>query len=114
MTDLKTHCEEIAANLSNADYLAECAAEYNDPDYDIFNYFEDALDFEYLIDSHGQYRGARVLVAFGGPNIWINTRTNEVEGAWWQDSCRVSFNDAIGLDDALRDIFETTVFTIER
>jgi len=36
------------------------------------------------------YNGAELLVAFGGPNIYINTRYNLVSGYWGSD--RVEFN----------------------
>jgi hypothetical protein len=45
-------------------------------------------------------------VAFGGPNIWINTRTKQVEGYWWGDKCIMSYDrDEMGLDDALSELF---------
>jgi hypothetical protein len=70
------------------------------------DYISDALDIEYTVSSGGEYLGARVLVAFGGPTIWINTRHNRVEGAWWGDSADFSYVDEMGLDDACREIFE--------
>jgi hypothetical protein len=70
-----------------------------------FDYLQDALDIEYIVNGKGEYLGARVLVAFGGPNIWVNTRTNTVEGHWWSDSCTASFTDNIGLDDALEELW---------
>jgi len=33
-----------------------------------------------------------LLVAFGGPNIWIDTRRGIVEGYWWQNSAFQSFD----------------------
>lgn len=70
-----------------------------------FDYLQDALDIEYIVSSRKEYLGARVLVAFGGPNIWVNTRTNQVEGYWWGDKATASFTDNIGLDDALSELF---------
>jgi hypothetical protein len=70
-----------------------------------FDYLQDALDIEYIVNGKGEYLGARVLVAFGGPNIWVNTRTNTVEGHWWSNSCTASFTDNIGLDDALEELW---------
>ena len=70
-----------------------------------FDYLQDALDIEYIVSSKKEYLGARVLVAFGGPNIWVNTRTNTVEGYWWGDSASASFTDSIGLDGALSELF---------
>jgi hypothetical protein len=71
-----------------------------------YDYLQDALDIEYVIGSDKRYLGARVLVAFGGPNIWINTRTKQVEGYWWGESAIVSYNtDAMDLDSALEDLY---------
>jgi hypothetical protein len=71
-----------------------------------YDYLQDVLDIEYIIGSDKRYLGARVLVAFGGPNIWINTRTKQVEGYWWGDSAIVSYNhDEMDLDSALEDFY---------
>ncbi len=71
-----------------------------------FDYLQDALDIEYVVSSRKEYLGARVLVAFGGPNIWINTRTQQVEGYWWGESCILSYHeDNIGLDDTLEELY---------
>ena len=71
-----------------------------------FNYLQDALAIEYTISSDRQYLGARVLVCFGGPNVWIDTRHNRVDGHWWQDSCNMAYRDVMGLDDCLQELFE--------
>jgi len=71
-----------------------------------FDYLQDALDIEYIVNSKKEYLGARVLVAFGGPNIWINTRTKQVEGYWWGDSCVMSYSvDEMDLDGALSELY---------
>ena len=51
----------------------------------LWDYFADALDVEYTIDSRGEYLGARVYVTLGGPNVWVDTRYGEVGGAWGTD-----------------------------
>ena len=71
-----------------------------------FEYLEDALDIEYIVDSNKQYLGARILVAFGGPNIWVNTRTKTVEGYWWGQRAEATYlYDEIGLDEACEEIW---------
>lgn len=73
---------------------------------DVYEYLEDVLDIEYIVNSKGEYLGARILVAFGGPNIWINTRTKQVEGYWWGDSCVMSYsNDEMGIDEAVAELW---------
>jgi hypothetical protein len=101
--DLKNHVQSIADTLSNGFDLSSMN---DDGEYTTaFDYLQDALDIEYIVNGKGEYLGARVLVAFGGPNIWVNTRTGIVEGAWWSDRAEASFTDNIGLDDALSELW---------
>ena len=73
---------------------------------DGLDYLSDVLDIEYIVNSKKEYLGARVLVTFGGPNIWINTRTSQVEGFWWGDKSIQSYNnDVMNLDDALETLY---------
>ena len=70
-----------------------------------FDYLTDCLDIQWILNHDKTFKGARVLVAYGGPNIWINTATNQVEGYWWGDKCIMTFNDNVGLNDALCELF---------
>lgn len=72
-----------------------------------FDFLKDALDIEYIVKGRkpDDYLGVRVLVAFGGPNIWINTRTNTVEGYWWGEEYHASFRDYVGLDEACQEMW---------
>ena len=101
-TRLQDHVQHIANTIANGfgDEL-NC----DDQEMSAFDYLQDALDIEYIVNSKREYLGARVLVAFGGPNIWVNTRTKKVEGYWWNESASASFDDGIGLDDALEELW---------
>ena len=92
---LKNNCEHIANEISEGKINA-------------YDYFDEGsiLDIEWIIHNDKSYKGARVLVAFGGPNIWINTRTNEVEGYWWTDRYKAPFIDEMGIDDYLQELYE--------
>lgn len=48
----------------------------------LYEYFDDYLDVEYTIDSSGEFLGACIWIELGGPNVWIDTRHNEVKLAW--------------------------------
>ena len=107
MSDVKNHVQSIADNLTSPPW-----DEWNqgrdiefEGEFSAFDYLQDALDIEYIVNSKGEYLGARVLVAFGGPNIWIDTRKGIVEGAWWSDYAKASFEDNLGLDDALSELW---------
>ncbi len=47
-----------------------------------WEYVIDALDVEVTRPLNGDYRGARILLTFGGPNIWLDTAERELQGAW--------------------------------
>ena len=53
----------------------------------IYDYFDtDIYDIEYRIGSDRQYRSVRIMVACGGPNIYIDTKTKAVLLYWWNES----------------------------
>ena len=114
MNDLQISVLSIKDKLQNgityADAGMEIDAEANGYDStDIingFDYLQDVLDIQYIVDSQGEYLGARILVAFGGPNIWIDTLNQRIEGAWWQDKFDAYYDDdAMAIDDALRELW---------
>jgi hypothetical protein len=72
-----------------------------------FEWLEDVLDIEWVLNSSFEYRSARVLVAFGGPNIWVDFGAKRVELYWWGDEARAYFyHDAMGIDEALEELYE--------
>ena len=104
LTDLQKNVQSIARQLTSGDYDFDAEnREYEEPC--AADYLGDVLDIEYIISSRKDYLGARLLVAFGGPNIWINTRSKQVEGYWWGESHFQSFEDTLGIDDYLEEIW---------
>lgn len=71
-----------------------------------YDYISNALSLEYTVDSQRQCLGGEVLVAAGGPNIWIETRYNNVVGAWGSDRITRSYTDNINLDEAVNELWE--------
>ena len=70
-----------------------------------YDYMSDVLDIEYRVGSEREYRSAEILVGFGGPNIWIDTKTQTVEGRWGSDSFSCPYIDNMGLDEACEELF---------
>jgi len=62
-------------------------------------FMDHVYDIRYIVDHEKKYLGAMLMVAGGGPTIWVNTWTSEVEGSWAGDRCTHYFQDNIGLDD---------------
>ena len=61
-------------------------------------------DYNELLKSNPDHmcEGFAILVAFGGPNIWINTKDRQVEGYWWNDNFTLTYdNDEMGIHDCL-------------
>lgn len=53
-----------------------------------WDYFDDVLDIVYYTRGHAQdaeVLGVRLLVAYGGPNIYIDTYRGAIELYWWTD-----------------------------
>jgi hypothetical protein len=70
------------------------------------DYIRDAFDIEFIVTREREYLGARVLVAIGGPTIWIDTHKGIVEGWRWSAHATEWFKDNIGLDDALEELWD--------
>ena len=71
-----------------------------------WDYLSDVLDINYILNADRSYKGARILVAFGGPNIWIDTEKQTVEGSWWGDAFTASYRiDLMDINDTLEELF---------
>ena len=56
---------------------------------DILEWLGDGIyDVEYTIGSEKDYRGVRIMIACGGPNIYVDTHSGDVELYWWGESAR--------------------------
>jgi len=102
--NITSHVEQIRKQLEGLDnaWMQDC----EEPEHaSAVDYLSDALDIEYIVNGKGEYLGARVLVAFGGPNIWINTRTNQIEGSWWNEISTVTYQDNLGINEVLEEFW---------
>lgn len=99
MSDLKAHVLSIIKTI-------ETGIDEDGDEIDINDYMQDVLDINYVTQSDKSYKGARLLVAFGGPNIWIDTASKTVEGYWWNERYENTYReDNLGLDDYCEEIF---------
>ena len=93
---LRRMCKNIADDITEGkqqDYIDQPRKEITAHDW-----MEGVYDIRYIVDHEKKYLGAMLMVAGGGPTIWVNTWTKEVEGSWWGDKCTHHFQDNIGLD----------------
>lgn len=84
LKEMLTNIREELQELYSVEYTEEerNERESNGEPNDIWEYLADALDIEYRIDGHGNYRGAYIWVTLGGPNIHIDTFSGYIKGAW--------------------------------
>ena len=88
---LRDQCKHIAETIST-------------PLEDVHEWMNDVYDIEWITHRDHSYKAARLLVAGGGPNIWVNLQDKNVEGYWGSDRVIEPFIDNIGLDDYLEEL----------
>lgn len=87
-------CDEVIVwnddNYNDEEYTYtcdECGKTFDESDlipYSIGDYFADnALDVEYRINSSFEYKAVRLMIAFGGPTIYVDTYSGCVELYHW-------------------------------
>jgi len=110
---LINHVKSIATDLEGGMTFEQCGMDHeefnSEPSDQIsgLDYLQDCLDMQYIVNGEGEFLGARILVAFGGPNIWIDTMRCTVDGNWWGDQHSEGYGfDAMGIEDACRELWE--------
>jgi len=66
---------------------------------------EGVYDIRYIVDREKRYFSAELLVAGGGPTIWVNLNTMEVEGYWGGDRVTHPFRDSLDLDGYCEEMY---------
>lgn len=100
---LMRNCQSVAETVERLTdgwrYCNVCGEYVKDDEHcdeetiDIYDYIADNLGIKLTTDLDGCLYGAVITVAWGGPNIYIDTNTKFVEGYWGLDSYRVMLSD---------------------
>lgn len=106
------HCGELfdiddAEETEDGHTCPHCGEEIEDGDEEqqsLYDYFDDIYDIEYRIDSNWELRSVQIMVACGGPNIYIDTADAEVKLFWWSD--RASYPISYSTRDEIESYFE--------
>ena len=69
----------------------------------------EVYSIEWTTTQDHNYKACRLMVAGGGPNIYVNTQTEQVEGYWASDKFAWGFHDSINLDDYFSEEFENSI-----
>ena len=98
---LRRMCKDIAENIT-----AGGGPDITKGERSASEFMEDVYDIEWITYHDKTYKSARLMVAGGGPSIWVNLQRNVVQGYWWGDYCECPFVDNIELDDYLEEIYD--------
>lgn len=52
---------------------------------EFYTYFGDVLDVDYRVSRNKTYKGVCLLLACGGPTIWLDTYERKLKGHWGGD-----------------------------
>ena len=101
---LRRMCKSIANGISEPEEITdeETGEKRTETASD---WMEGVYDIRYIVDREKRYYSAELLVAGGGPTIWVNLNTKEVEGYWGGDRVTVPFSDNLGLDDYCEEMY---------
>ena len=97
LVELRSMCKNIADDISNDSHDGGISG--------ASRLMDDIYSVRYIVDSEKKYLGAMLMVAGGGPTIWVNTHRSHVEGSWWGDKCEYYYIDNIGLDDYCQEMY---------
>lgn len=104
-------CEEITEqkNISDDLICQNCDEKLDESEpLSLYDYFEDFLDVEYIIDSSGNYTGSKIYITLGGPTVWIDTRAANVNLHWGseQASHPIDFDVKDEIDSIFEEFYE--------
>ena len=97
-------CKDIADSISNPNPKFIGPEDEEPRQETASDWMEGVYDIEWITFQDGTFKGARLLVAGGGPTIWVNVKTDEVEGYWAGDHCTEPFQDNLGLRAYLEEL----------
>lgn len=99
---LQHQVDQIAKELNEGATCEDCGEAKSG-----FDYIEDVLDIHYIISGKKEFLGSKILVAFGGPNIWINTMTKTVHGYWGSEYASAFYpTDVMDIEGAVQELWD--------
>ena len=101
---LRRMCKNIAEDITNP-VMRKDPETGEKREETASSWMEDVYDIRYIVDREKRYIGAELMVAGGGPTIWVNLDTKYVEGYWGGDKVLEPFIDNLGLDDYCEELY---------
>ena len=102
---LRRMCKNIAEEISAGPQQVNIHTGEDREEVTASSWMEGTYDIRYYVDSSKRYLGAEILVAGGGPTVWVNTYTKYVEGYWGGDKVLEPFSDELDLDGYCEEMY---------
>ena len=104
---LRRMCKNIADSITNPQEITakEEFGRLEKRTETASDWMEGTYDIRYLVDREKRFMGAEILVAGGGPTIWVDTFREQVTGWWGSDRFEYYFQDNIGLNDYCEEMY---------
>ena len=101
---LRSMCKNIADGITNPEEVVDenTGERRLETAHD---WMEDVYDIRYIVDREKRYLGAELMVAGGGPTVWVNLDTKYVEGYWGGDKVLEPFRDELDLDGYCEEMY---------
>lgn len=98
------YAEHIAKEI---EAYASGAIKENGEILGLYDWINDVLDFEFIVDSRKCYASAKIYVTLGGPTAWIDTAAKAVKLTWGGNYAEYPITEdaAEELDDIMNDIY---------
>ena len=101
---LRRMCKSIADGITSPEMVTD-EETGEKREQSASDWMEGTYDIRYLVDREKRFMAAEIMVAGGGPTIWVDTWENEVKGYWGGDRVTVPFADNLGLDDYCEELY---------
>ena len=105
MKNFQQECEKQVKDIAN--YLNDLASgnvDKEDECQSLYDYFNDVYDIEYRIDGNGNYKSVKLMIACGGPNIYVDTNDAYVKLYWGNTHVQAPISYTVS--DEIDNIFE--------
>ena len=104
---LRRMCKNIADSITNPQEITakEEFGKLEKRTETASDWMEGTYDIRYLVDREKRFMGAEILVAGGGPTIWVDTFREQVTGWWGTDRVQWYFQDNLGLNDYCEEMY---------
>lgn len=102
--ECKKRVDRIAKQLND---LAAGNVDEEDECQDFYDYFDEVYDIEYRIDRSGEYKSVQLMIAYGGPNIYVDTDDSYVKLYWGSTYAEapISYTTSEEIDDIYKNMY---------